>query len=97
MLEACVRRDELVGDNSYLRELIAEGDAGPNTADMIKDNDQRIAEWRDTYALADEARMHEAESRSYRQGWRWGVLYGAVVGGVLVALAFVFGFNAFKG
>lgn len=45
--------------------------------------------------------VHQAEadieSRAYRSGWRWGVLDGAVVGGVLVALAFIFGINGFKG
>lgn len=45
MLEACVRRDDLVNENQCLREFIAEGDEGPNTAEMIKDNEQRIAEW----------------------------------------------------
>ena len=58
-----------------------------------RDLDAGIAERR--------AFVHQAEadieSRAYRSGWRWGVLDGAVVGGVLVALAFIFGINGFKG
>lgn len=64
-----------------------------HTGDRLtqQDLDRLIADKRESITAAIE--RAEEQREVYRRGWRWGMLDGTVLGGLVVAIAFTIGRN----